>query len=216
MSIAVDVQVDPVDLLKQAEGAMAKGDWHGACQILEADATHLPIRERLAFCLSRAKRYDEAIAKLEQLRDQQPRRAKWSYMLGYQYYEQERYTEALPHFVTAWKLDPAHLRNLYRLAQTRLHLGEPDRGKRGAAEVLRLWNQLPPDRREREKIAMAKSAYLLGREELKSDPTKAIEPSRWQPSMIQARRTGTTCWERHYARRSVQRRPWRRFGERRG
>ncbi len=176
MSATADAQVDLADLLKQAEGAMAKGDWNTACEILEADATHLAMRERLAFCLSRAKRYGEAIAKLEQLRDQQPKKAKWSYMLGYQYYEQERYAEALPHFVAAWRLDRGHLRNLYRLAQTRLHLDEPDRAKRGAVEVLRLWSQLPPDRQERERSTMAKSAYLLGREELKNDPAKAIAP----------------------------------------
>lgn len=176
MSATAETQVDPTDLLKQAEGAMAKGDWNTACEILEADTTHLVMRERLAFCLSRAKRYDEAISKLEQLRNQQPRKAKWSYMLGYQYYEQERYAEALPHFVAAWRLDRGHLRNLYRLAQTRLHLDEPDRAKRGAAEVLHLWSQLPSDRQERERSTMAKSAYLLGREELKNDPAKAIAP----------------------------------------
>lgn len=176
MSITVDAKVDPADLLKQAEVAMAKGEWNGACEILEANATHLAVRERLAFCLSRAKRYDEAIAKLEQLRDQQPEKVKWSYMLGYQYYEQEQYAEALPYFVAAWRLDHGHLRNLYRLAQTRLHLDEPDRAKRGAAEVLRLWGQLPPDRQERERSAMAKSAYLLGREELKDNPLRAIAP----------------------------------------
>lgn len=176
MSATAETQVDPTNLLKQAEGAMAKGDWNTACEILEADTTHLVMRERLAFCLSRAKRYDEAISKLEHLRNQQPKKAKWSYMLGYQYYEQERYAEALPHFVAAWKLDHSHLRNLYRLAQTRLRLDEPDRAKRGAEEVLRLWGQLPPDRQERERSTMAKSAYLLGREELKTDPTKAIAP----------------------------------------
>jgi tetratricopeptide (TPR) repeat protein len=178
MSVAAEAQVEPVDLLKQAEDAMAKGDWNGACEILEASATHVPVRERLAFCLSRAKRYDDAIANLEQLRNLQPRKTKWSYMLGYQYYEQERYAEALPHFVKAWKLAPRHLRNLYRLAQTRLHLDEAERAKRGAAEVLRLWQQLPPDRQAREKATMAKSAYLLGREELKNNPTKAVEPLR--------------------------------------
>jgi tetratricopeptide (TPR) repeat protein len=178
MSLTAEAPVNPADLLKQAEGAMAKNDWNGACEILEASATHVPVRERLVFCLSRAKRYDDAIANLEQLRNLQPRKAKWSYMLGYQYYEQERYAEALPHFVEAWKLAPGHLRNLYRLAQTRLHLDEVDRAKRGAAEVLRLWRQLPPDRQAREKATMAKSAYLLGREELKNDPAKAIEPLR--------------------------------------
>ncbi len=178
MSVTVEAELDPADLLKRADDAMAKNDWNGACEILEPGTAHLSVREKLTFCLSRAKRYDEAIAGLQQLRALQPQKAKWSYMLGYQYYEQEQYAEALPHFVAAWRLDRGHLRNLYRLAQTRLHLEETDRAKRGAAEVLRLWRQLPPDRQVREKGTVAKSAYLLGREELKVDPAKAIEPLR--------------------------------------
>jgi tetratricopeptide (TPR) repeat protein len=175
MTAVAGTQTDNASRVRLAEAAMRKSDWNAACMILETDATDLTVREKLSFCLSRAKRYEEAIECLGQLRNEQPGNFKWAYMLGYQFYEQERFEDALPFFVDAWKLNPRHLRNLYRLAQTRLRLGEPDKAKRGAAEVLRLWDQLPPDRRERENGTMAKAAYLLGREEMKTSPAKAVK-----------------------------------------
>ena len=176
MSVAAEAKVDVDDLLRQADARIERNDWNAACEILAGAGSQARVREEHAFCLSRAKRYAEAIECLEELCTAHPGNARWQYMLGYQYYKQERYAEAMPHFVEASKLDPLHLRNLYRLAQTRLHLDEAEKAKRGAAEVLRLWHGLPPDRQAREARTVAKAAYLLGRGELKTEPAKAIAP----------------------------------------
>lgn len=173
MTIAMRVDLDEV--LRRADAHIAKGEWEAACEILADAGSGTRVLDKFAFCLSRAKRYDAAYAVLEELQKRHPSEVRWPYMLGYQLYEQERYAEALPHFIAAWRANPRHLRNLYRLAQTRLHLGEVDKAKRGAMEVLRIWHKLPADARERDARTLAKASYLLGREQLKTDAVWAVE-----------------------------------------
>ncbi|MFL5901780.1 MAG: tetratricopeptide repeat protein [Solirubrobacterales bacterium] len=173
MSVVAEPMTD--ELLGRVDRHVARSEWGQACKLLSGAGEEVRVLGKLAFCLSRAKRYEEAIAVLERLRSREPQRARWPYMLGYQLYVQERYEEALPYFIAAWRLDQGHMRNLYRLAQTRLHLGQADRACRGAAEILRLYHQLPPEARERETRTFARASYLLGREQLKRNPVSAVE-----------------------------------------
>lgn len=179
-------------LLRQADGHVANAEWESACQLLADAGTDTPVLDKLAFCLSRAKRYNEAYAVLEELQRRQPGEARWPYMLGYQLYEQERYAEALPHFIAAWRANPRHIRNLYRLAQTRLHLGDIDRAMRGATEVLRVWRSLPPDAQQREARTLARASYMLGREQLKTDAASAV------PLLEQAASHDPEDHDKHY------------------
>lgn len=173
MTVAMPVGFD--DVLRRADAHVAKAEWDAACALLVDAGSDTRVLDKLAFCLSRAKRYDDAIAVLQELQRREPHEARWSYMLGYQLYEQERYADALPHFITAWRANPRHLRNLYRLAQTRLHLGDVDKAKRAAMEVLRIWHDLPAEAQEREARTLAKASYLLGREQLKTDAAWAVD-----------------------------------------
>ena len=58
-------------------------------------------------------------------------------MTGYQFYEQQRYAAATPWLIETFKRNPSHLRNLYRLAQNRRHLGDSEKAKRACVEVIR-------------------------------------------------------------------------------
>ncbi len=164
------------ELLRRVEEQIAASHWERACELLADAGSDTRVLDKYAFCLSRAKRYDEAIAVLVELQSREPGEARWPYMLGYQLYAQDRFSEALPHFIAAWRANPRHLRNLYRLAQTRLHLGDADRAMRGATEVLRIWQDLPAEAQKREAQTLARAAYLVGREQLKTDAAAAIEP----------------------------------------
>lgn len=163
------------ELLRRVEAHIAESEWERACELLVDAGSDTRVLDKQAFCLSRAKRYEEAMMVLVELQSREPGEARWPYMLGYQLYAQERFSEALPHFIAAWRANPRHLRNLYRLAQTRLHLGDTDRAMRGAREVLRIWHDLPAEAQKREAKTLARAAYMLGRERLKTDTAAAIE-----------------------------------------
>ncbi len=162
-------------LLAAADQAAAKNDWGRAIDILAPAPDVVRVLDKRAFFLSRAKRYDDARAVLAILREKEPTNFLWHHMTGYQYYVEERYEEAVPWLVEAYKLNPKHIRNLYRLAQTRRRQGDALRAQRGAAEVLRLWHELPDEGRQREVKTFAKASYLLGRMQAERDPRGAIE-----------------------------------------
>jgi tetratricopeptide (TPR) repeat protein/cold shock CspA family protein len=163
------------ELLSQAEQAANKANWERAVEILEPAPDLVRVLDKRAFYLSRAKRYDDARAVLAVLRQKEPSNFLWHHMTGYQYYVEERYDEAVPWLVAAYKLNPSHIRNLYSLAQARRHQGDVLRAQRGAAEVLRLWHELPQEGRQREAKTFAKASYLLGKMQAECDPQGAIQ-----------------------------------------
>ena len=162
-------------LLAQAGQAADTNDWERALEILKPAPDLVPVLDKRAFYLSRAKRYDEACEVLAVLRAKEPTNFLWQHMTGYQYYVQGRYDEAVPWLVAAYKLDPKHIRNLYRLAQARRHQGNLLRAQRAAAEVLRLWHTLPEQGRQREVKTFAKASYLLGKLLSDRDPQGALQ-----------------------------------------
>lgn len=167
-------QRDVEKLLAQAEQAAGTAEWAQAFNILSAAPDEIRVLDKRAFYLSRAKRHDEACDVLALLREREPGNFLWQHMTGYQYYVQERWDEAAVWFVEAYKLNPSHIRNLYRLAQTRRHQGEFVRAQRAAAEVRRLWHELPEAGRKREAGTFAKASYLLGKLLVDRNPQDAI------------------------------------------
>jgi predicted Zn-dependent protease len=112
------------ELLAAAENAARATDWSRAADLLSDAPDQVRVLDKQAFYLSRAKRYEEARAVLAVLRGREPGNFLWPHMTGYQYYEEGRYEEAIPWLLQAYKLNPTHLRNLYRLAQSRRHQGD--------------------------------------------------------------------------------------------
>jgi tetratricopeptide (TPR) repeat protein/cold shock CspA family protein len=117
-----------------------------------------------SFYLSRAKRYDEALDVLAELRRREPHMVRWPYMTGYQYYERQLYAEALPWYEAALALDPDHLGSIYRLAHTYHQLGRDREAVLAAGRVLRLWHAASDDVKDRERRKLANASYLLGRD----------------------------------------------------
>ena len=163
MTFAAAATGTPADLLAQADRAANAKDWDRAADLLVNAGEQTRVLDKRTFYLSRAKRYDEALSVLSLLRAREPHSFMWQYMSGYQYYEQKRWDEAVPWLIAAYRIEPTHLRNLYRLAHARRGQGETDRAIRAAAEVLRLWHELPESAQQREAGTFAKASYLLGR-----------------------------------------------------
>lgn len=172
---AVSATPSVEEVLAAAERAAKASDWGRAADLLADAPEQVRVLDKRAFYLSRAKRYEESRQVLAVLRAREPANFLWAHMTGYQYYEEERYAEAVPWLLDAYRLNPTHLRNLYRLAQTRLHLGDVHKAKHGAGEVLRIWHSLPAEAQKREERTLAKASYLLGREQLKTDAAWAVD-----------------------------------------
>jgi Tfp pilus assembly protein PilF len=95
-------------------------------------------------------------------------------MIGYQYLQERSYDDAVLWLRNAYRLNPKHIRNLYRLAQARRQQGETGRSQLAAMEVLKLWHALPEDQRDRDAKSFAKASYMLGLMQCDSDPHGAV------------------------------------------
>jgi tetratricopeptide (TPR) repeat protein len=120
------------ELQEKAKAHISRNEWEDAIICLEQAQKQTPqnmyVLGELAFCYSRAKRYQEAITLYEQLCQSQPEEAKWFYGLGYQFYDQQQYDEAILHFDKALNLDPAYIAVLYRKGVALSQKGYNQRG----------------------------------------------------------------------------------------
>lgn len=74
------------------------------------------IYERAAWCFSRAEKYEKAIEYLLKLHELEPLSAKWLYMIGYQYYCQKEWNNAIEWFEKSLERYPDYFVVKYRLA----------------------------------------------------------------------------------------------------
>ncbi len=111
MSVAAEAKVDVDDLLRQADARIERNDWNAACQILAgAGSQGARVREKKTcafFAFPGQSVTPRRSSAGQELCTAHPGNARWQYMLGYQYYEQERYAEAMPHFVEAGNSTPS-------------------------------------------------------------------------------------------------------------
>lgn len=175
MSGIVTGTVSATALLEQAAKLAERLAWSEAADLLAGpDATD--VLARRSFYLSRAKRYEEALEVLAELRRREPKMVRWPYMTGYQYYERQLYAEALPWYEQARALDPDHLSTNYRLAHTYHQLGRERDAVMAAGRVLRLWHAASDEVKERERRKLANASYLIGRDVMnRGDHRNAIE-----------------------------------------
>lgn len=121
------------ELQDRARELMKNNEWESAIACLQQAQEKEPrnpyILDPLAFSYSRLRRHEEATALYQTLCQLQPQNARWPYMLGYQYYDQQLYGDAIPHFERALTLNPDYIVVLYRMGYA---LGTQE-GKRGAA-----------------------------------------------------------------------------------
>lgn len=106
------------ELQDKAQEFMDRNEWGPAIQLLEQAREQEPnnpfVLGPLAFCLSRLKRHKEAIELFTRLCELQPEIARWPYSVGYQYYDQQQYAQAIEHFDRALEIEPNYIVVLYR------------------------------------------------------------------------------------------------------
>jgi tetratricopeptide (TPR) repeat protein len=162
-------------VLHDAQAAEQAHDWPRALAALTDAGDSTPVLEKRAFYLSRLGQHDDAVSVLEVLAAREPTSHRWPYMIGYQFYARERYEEAVPWFRKALQLNPRHLKSWWRAANALDKSGQEMAAQRCAARVLRLWSDLPPEARDRERKTFAKASYYLGKVQMVRDPRGAVE-----------------------------------------
>lgn len=127
--------------LTAGERAIDENRWPEAVKWLVKARELIPadtaVLGKLGFCLSRNQEYQRAIEVFTDLSTREPKVARWPYMVGYQYYVQSQWAEALRWFDKALSIQPTYLIVLYRKGITHLRMGRPPvRGTAGKAEQL--------------------------------------------------------------------------------
>ena len=163
------------ELLIKAKGLEENSMWVEAAQvylqIFEKQNTK-EIREKLAWCFSRAGQYDEAIKHLEVLINNEPKIAKWPYMLGYQFYCKKNWGMAVEWFEKSLGLNPDYFVVKYRLAYAYVQLAGNNKQLTKAEywkaighlrDCHQIWNHFSEDKQKKENKTYFDINFLNGK-----------------------------------------------------
>jgi tetratricopeptide (TPR) repeat protein len=170
--------VSATALLAEAERAAAAKEWDRAADVL-SDAGESPeILDKRAFYLSRAGRYEEALAALGRWRKLEPRSARAAYATGFQFSQQQRWDEAIRWYEAALELSPNYLKAFYRLARAHEGAGHERHAQLAAARVVRLWAEGDDAFKEQERVKYARACHMLAKLHIYRHPQDAVEFAR--------------------------------------
>lgn len=153
--------------LERAIQAMNENRWKDAIEdfriINERDPDNVAVAGKFAFALSRDGRYGDAVRVLEGLHLRQPEEPKWPYMIGYQYYDNQRWEEAIDWFTKALKVRPGYVKVLYRKGYAHVALGQENEAINALSDCIKAWERLTPDIQERDRVTYGRAQFQLGK-----------------------------------------------------
>lgn len=152
------------EILSNAAEAEKQNQWTQAADLYTKVLAQAPdnqlAKEQLAWCLSRSKNYEAAIALYQDLWHLQPTNPQWAYSIGYQYHEQEQWQTAIQWFDKALNLSPDFVVVLYRKGYAHFKLGQVQEALRAFDRCRACWKALPEGpRKEKDRKNCAKAAY---------------------------------------------------------
>ena len=161
--------------LTAGERAINENRWPEAVKWL-AKATELipadtAVLGKLGFCLSRNQEYRRAVEVFTDLSTREPKVARWPYMVGYQYYMQSQWSEALRWFDQALGIQPMYLIVLYRKGYAHLRMEQLAEAERAFKSCLTIWEDLPPEAQQEKQSSYSDACFQLGKLYLKQGLT---------------------------------------------
>jgi tetratricopeptide (TPR) repeat protein len=163
----MNTQGSATNELERATRAMNENRWADAIPDLQTAHLRTPddvqIAGRLAFALSRDRRYDEALRVLEELHRGQPEEPKWPYMIGYQYYDKQAWKEANDWFAKALRIRPGYVKALYRKGYAHIALEQDNEAINALSDCLKHWERMTPEAQERDRSIYGKAQFQLGK-----------------------------------------------------
>ncbi|GIK76115.1 tetratricopeptide repeat protein [Anaerolineae bacterium CFX9] len=156
------------ELLEKAERFAGQQRWEEAAlvarQAVDTVPEHRWAKDKLGWYLSRAKKHADAIEVYSLLVQEAPENPKYPYMLGYQYYDQQDFTNAVPWFRKALDLKPDYLVVLYRCGYALVKTGDVRAAEALLRDCVRYWRELEEgDAKDREKKNYADACFQLGK-----------------------------------------------------
>jgi len=158
-----------------------KNDWENAIKeyvrALEIIPDDKDVMASVGFCYSRDRDHRKAIEIYLNLMNLDPKSAKWPYMVGYQYYDQFNWSEAITYFNKSLALKPDYLIVLYRQGYALLKIDEREKAIECFKKYIEIWSNLEEsDYKDRNKKGYSDSCFQLGKIYLDENTTdKAIE-----------------------------------------
>lgn len=126
---------------------------------------------KLGFCLSRNQEYQRAAEVFTDLSTREPKVARWPYMVGYQYYMQNQWAEALRWFDQALRIQPRYLIVLYRKGYAHFRMEQLTEAERAFKSCLTIWENLPPEAQQERRSGYSDACFQLGKLYLKQGLT---------------------------------------------
>jgi tetratricopeptide (TPR) repeat protein len=161
--------------LTAGERAIDENRWPEAVKWLVKARELIPadtaVLGKLGFCLSRNQEYQRAIEVFTDLSTREPKVARWPYMVGYQYYVQSQWAEALRWFDKALSIQPTYLIVLYRKGITHLRMEQLTEAERAFKSCLTIWEDLPSEAQQEKRSSYSEACFQLGKIYLKKGLT---------------------------------------------
>lgn len=153
--------------LKAGERAFSEQRWVEAIKWFAKATERAPastkILDKLGFCLSRNKEYQRAIEVYTDLYTREPQVACWPYMVGYQYYAQSQWAEAVHWFDRSLSIRPAYLIVLYRKGYAHLCLLQGAEAEQALTSCLKVWELLSPEGQRENRKCFSDACFQLGK-----------------------------------------------------
>lgn len=144
---------DEVRLLKEAEGLATKSEWRKAALLIGTAGSTFPLSPKArgiqAFYHSRAGDHEKAIALFTELRNLEPKEARWHFYLGFQLEQKERWNEAIASYEHALDLAPRWIKIHLSLGQAYEEARQADRALETYREARRIYKELPHESRHK-------------------------------------------------------------------
>jgi tetratricopeptide (TPR) repeat protein len=131
--------------------------------LLKQNPDNPELLQSCAWCLSRDQQHDKAVKHFSRLNELAPKVAKWPYMIGYQYYDQQRWEEAISWFDKALNLHDKYVVVLYRKGYAHRQLEQVGPALDLFSRCRAAWSALPDGTlKEKDRKNCAKAAYHQG------------------------------------------------------
>ncbi len=161
--------------LTAGERAINENRWTEAVRwfvkATELTPANTAVLGKLGFCLSRNQEYQRAVVVFTDLSTREPKVARWPYMVGYQYYMQSQWVEALRWFDQALSIQPTYLIVLYRKGYAHLRMEQLAEAERAFKSCLTIWENLPPQAQQEKRSSYSDARFQLGKLYLKQGLT---------------------------------------------
>lgn len=155
------------ELIRRAKKASDKKYWKDAAhwygKAVELAPGDTAILGSFGFWLSRACQYDEAIEAFRTLTEREPRVARWPYMVGYQFYMQEKWHQAIDWYEKSLARKSDYLPVLYRKAYAHLAIGEETLAIDLLQRCINVWRSLRKEPQHIRKKFYSDACFQLGK-----------------------------------------------------